>query len=251
MVTCIEQRLRLVEAKTDDHTAELRDVKQNVAEVQRVVEDGIIEWPRIQRSQANVGGIASFEEQSRQMKTAYPPSMADTVRSQPTLSNVKPSSVRKQSGVRKQSPHQRSDGKTDADITAVETYKVNQDTVSDGWQYERQQKRKLMNGQRKKNAVFGKRSGSFIKSGLKHVDLFVFRVHCDVEDESLSSFLTDENISVIKFEKVSHDDSIMKSYKVTIKHDDLEKVMNEDFWPDGIGCRKFFSKRKESSYITL
>ena len=62
--------------------------------------------------------------------------------------------------------------------------------------------------------------------------VFVFRVHSGVEDESLSSFLTDENISVIKFEKVFHDDSLMKSYKVTIKHDDLEKVMNEDFQPD-------------------
>ena len=42
MVTCTEQRLRLEEAKTDDHTSESRDVKQNIADVQRTVEDALL-----------------------------------------------------------------------------------------------------------------------------------------------------------------------------------------------------------------
>jgi hypothetical protein len=115
----------------------------------------------------------------------------------------------------------------------------------DGFQLPREQYRKL----RKQQGIIGSRKNrqTNLKSGTEHTDLFVYRVHNDQSDEDVTSFLTDENVHIVSISKVSHQESKMKSFKVRIKSSDLDKVMSDVFWPDGIGCRKFFTSRFNES----
>ena len=91
------------------------------------------------------------------------------------------------------------------------------------------------------NTVVGTNSNKSIKSGKKLIDLFVFRIHCDVEPEHVVNYIK-RDVNVEQFVKISHNDAQMQSFKVTVKSDDFETVMDQNFWPAGVRCRRFFSK---------
>ncbi len=94
----------------------------------------------------------------------------------------------------------------------------------------------------KPKAVFGTRQSDILRSGPRRFDLFVFRVDNSIEDDNLKSFLTSENIVVHDLERVSRDDAWTKSFRVTVVGADLSVILNPDFWPNGIGCRRFRRK---------
>ena len=110
----------------------------------------------------------------------------------------------------------------------------------------RQEQQRIRREKRKNETVIGKRKGISVNSGLKHISVFVSRVHPDETDESVKSFICDEGVEVIDIKQVSNVNAFMtfmKSYRVTINFDDLNKVQHEGFWPKGMGCRKFYEKR--------
>ena len=111
------------------------------------------------------------------------------------------------------------------------------------WQMTRQERQRIRREKRKNETVIGKREGISVKSGLKHINVFVSRVHPDETDESVKSFICDEGVEVIDIKQVSNVNAFMKSYRVTINFDDLNKVLDEGFWPKGMGCRTFYEKR--------
>ena len=115
-------------------------------------------------------------------------------------------------------------------------------TDSEGFSFQHQQIRR-----QRRAAIIGKRKSSAIKSGSKHIDLFVSRVHNDVDDSDLEKFITDEGIDAVAMERVSHEDARMKSFKVTIRSADKDKTLKDEFWPEGIMCRQFFGRRDISS----
>ncbi len=53
-------------------------------------------------------------------------------------------------------------------------------------------------------------------------------------------------IIVESFEKISHSDAQMQSFKVTVNTDDFDTVMDQNFWPEGVRCRRFYSKNFSS-----
>ena len=52
----------------------------------------------------------------------------------------------------------------------------------------------------------------------------------------ISKHLKDNNIHVHKIDKMSHESAKFSSYKVKIFKHDLEKVLNENFWPIRLKC---------------
>ena len=40
-------------------------------------------------------------------------------------------------------------------------------------------------------------------------------------------------------EQVSPEEAMMKSFKATIRYSDFKKVIEDTFWPEGIGCQRF------------
>ena len=112
------------------------------------------------------------------------------------------------------------------------------------WEMTREQRLKIRREKRRKETVVGKReNNSVVKSGQKHIKVFVFRVHRDESEESIKSFISSEGVEVVGITQVSNENAFMKSFKVTINFEDLSKVLDEDFWPMGICCRKFYEKR--------
>jgi hypothetical protein len=231
MMNCMEQRLKIVETRSEKNTNEIRSVQQSVTVVQNVVEADHVkraseitnetEWPSLGNVNAFPGPAKSAERRMMSEVVADPPG---------TLA----------AGEKMKIPLRTysAGGATDEKST-----NQNKKEEDDGFEYSAEQRRGMLRQKRHKDAIIGKKTDCLIKSGLKHTDMFIFRVHYDVDDDQLKQYLIDENVSVIKFSKVSHDDSLMKSYRVTIKYDDLGKVMNANFWPDGIGCRRFYGKR--------
>ena len=112
------------------------------------------------------------------------------------------------------------------------------------WEMTREQRLKIRREKRRKETVVGKReNNSVVKSGQKHIKVFVFRVHPDESEESIKSFISSEGVEVVGITQVSNENAFMKSFKVTINFEDMSKVLDEDFWPMGICCRKFYEKR--------
>ena len=110
------------------------------------------------------------------------------------------------------------------------------------FEMQRHQRRSQMRKDRRDNkAIIGTNTDSSIKSSKQMDDLFVFRIHPDVESEQVRCNIN-RQVKVYAIEKVSHDDAPMQSFKVTINSDDFNTVMDAEFWPAGVRCRKFFRK---------
>ncbi len=73
--------------------------------------------------------------------------------------------------------------------------------------------------------------------------IIVKYVHKQYECDDISKYLNDESVQVEIIDKVSHPDSLTNSFKVDITSDDKTKVLSEEFWPTGVGCRLWFTKR--------
>lgn len=75
----------------------------------------------------------------------------------------------------------------------------------------------------------------------------MFRVHEDITDEALKGFITGEKLTVNELERVSKDNSWTKSYRVVVGGDDLSMILEPDFWPEGIGCRRYWRKKTQAT----
>lgn len=96
-----------------------------------------------------------------------------------------------------------------------------------------------------KQAVYGKGSDSTgsLKSVPRRADLFVFRLDPETEGDDVKGYLQTKDVHVHKVQKMSRDDYMYKSYRICIDFSDMSTVLNEDFWPEGIGCREFTRRR--------
>ena len=60
-------------------------------------------------------------------------------------------------------------------------------------------------------------------------------------DQYVHDMVIDVSVEIIKLQKVTHDATIMSSYKLTAWKDDVEKLLQPDAWPEFITCRHFHS----------
>ena len=78
------------------------------------------------------------------------------------------------------------------------------------------------------------------------LELFVFNVDCSTDENCIKEFLKEEQVKVIEMECVSHKEAWTKSFRVLVTADDPVCTLDCDFWPLGIGCRRFFKKRQRN-----
>ena len=93
--------------------------------------------------------------------------------------------------------------------------------------------------------IRGTRGHCTLRAGPVTRELFVFRVHPDHNEDDIKSFLNDEGVDVTPIERVSSDSSYTHSFHFVIKLLDADHVFKQDFWPDGICCRRFFHRRTQ------
>ena len=99
---------------------------------------------------------------------------------------------------------------------------------------------------RKVDVFYGKKNSSAIKCAPKKLELFVFNVDCSTDENCIKEFLKEEQVKVIEMECVSHKEAWTKSSRVLVTADDPVCTLDCDFWPLGIGCRRFFKKRQRT-----
>ena len=73
-------------------------------------------------------------------------------------------------------------------------------------------------------------------------DIFVSRV-LDGTTEMMKDFLSHNNVNISKIDQMSHPDSKYCSFKITISVTDKYKVLDSNFWPNGIQCKMWRSAR--------
>jgi hypothetical protein len=116
--------------------------------------------------------------------------------------------------------------------------KGSRDVSPSGFRFQKQELKR-----QRRAAIIGKRQNAKIRSGAKYIELFVSRVHNDVEIDELKKFIEEDGINIIDIGRVSHKEARMQSFKVIISSSDKDTVLNESFWPEGIMCRQFFTRR--------
>ena len=83
-----------------------------------------------------------------------------------------------------------------------------------------------------------------IKGAFRHADLYIGNCDNDVTPDSISKYIVNEtNIKVVKCESLASKNENCRSFKVTLKINDRQKLLSPELWPEGIICRKFYSKR--------
>ena len=117
----------------------------------------------------------------------------------------------------------------------------NHDADAEGFQMQRQQRW----SKKRDRIVVGNKKDNRLRSGSGKVTIIIKYVHKQFECDNIKKYLTDESVQVENIELVSHPDSLTKSFKVDITYDNKTKVMSEDFWPTGVGCRLWRTKRTQ------
>ena len=114
-------------------------------------------------------------------------------------------------------------------------------TDGDGFQVPKEQIRRQ--NRRNNNVVYGKGNSTNLTAGIRCKEIFVFNLDHTTDEDALKTFLSSLDIGVLDLECRSHSEARNKSYRIKIKHTDIDKVMDPDIWPEGVGCRLYFRKR--------
>ena len=93
-----------------------------------------------------------------------------------------------------------------------------------------------------KPLVVGKHLDTNIRSASSRLDLFVYKVDNNTDDDVRDLPVSDD-IAIHSFQKVSHIDAFSKSYRIVVSAANKGRILSENFWPYGIACRLFKGPR--------
>ena len=106
---------------------------------------------------------------------------------------------------------------------------------------------------RRHKAVFG--SGSVDRTTLtaskRSIDLFVFNAETHITVDNLRQYINDTSAEIGRgvtvmgdIKKISKEEARTNSFVVSVSEEDSARLLNSDFWPEGIGIRRFWPKRR-------
>ena len=105
-------------------------------------------------------------------------------------------------------------------------------------------------GRRRNAGIIGTRKGNVstnIKSANRRLDVYVGNLDSSSTCESISEYVSNDNdIKVFDCIELTSN-QYFKSFKLTVSSNDRDKLLVSDLWPEGIICRKFYSKNKQST----
>ena len=92
-------------------------------------------------------------------------------------------------------------------------------------------------------------SDCLIRAGPITKDLFVSRVSSEHTEQDVKNFLEGENVHVLDIVQISQPESYTISFHVTVQMShDAEKLMEPDFWPYGVCCRRFYRRNRNNNH---
>ena len=75
---------------------------------------------------------------------------------------------------------------------------------------------------------------------------FIGRIHPDVDIETMKKDLETLGISVLNLQQNESKNSQFKSFHLTAKRADAEKIDNPNTWPENVVVRRFFLSRRKA-----
>ena len=77
-------------------------------------------------------------------------------------------------------------------------------------------------------------------------DLFLYRVDSDFNESNVTEHIEDNNVKVRNIEIKSVDEARFKSFKITVSVKDVEKMLHDDFWPEGVMIRRWRNPKNQT-----
>ena len=113
-----------------------------------------------------------------------------------------------------------------------------------GFRYSNHETRK-----KRREAVYGKRSqapNGSLRGAPQTLDIFVFRCDKETSCDRVKKYIEDNSTKVMDIKCVSSENARYRSFHVSVPRDSHDKVMDGEFWPEGVGVRYF--KRRKSQF---
>lgn len=98
----------------------------------------------------------------------------------------------------------------------------------------------------RRNTKYGKRKDDNItlKANPRRHEFVVSNTPKGCAPETVKEYITDNGVTVIDIRRLSNEEWDTQSFHVSVSYGDKVKVENLDFWPEDIGYRLFFKKRR-------
>jgi hypothetical protein len=100
--------------------------------------------------------------------------------------------------------------------------------------------------QRKKK-IIGTKKTDIPMSQPRTCALFVHRINPDIPADRVKDECTRGGAHVFEIEQVSKESSRFKSFKVVIDWEHMNQALNPNFWPEGVACKRWFTRRGDVS----
>ena len=114
----------------------------------------------------------------------------------------------------------------------------------DDWVVIRRNARPAIKQRRRRKLLEGTATGSGVRGAPRTRDMFISRVEKDTTDDQLRTWISEQNVNIMKFELLSHEDAIYKSFKLTVPVTDFTKLYEPSLWPVGVSIARYFAPRK-------
>ena len=115
---------------------------------------------------------------------------------------------------------------------------------SETWQKQRVERKRLAKIVSKGDVVVGRKTNGKLACGSSFKDIFIFHVDDTYTEDHITKTLEDAKIKVRRIKRVSHELALNKSFKVTVKEDDLPTALNPELWDSGIKCRRWLTDKE-------
>ena len=99
----------------------------------------------------------------------------------------------------------------------------------------------------KKTVVYGNANDDTFTAGLQKHELFVFQVNKNVTEDQVKDYISKKNVTVVSIKLMTAAEAPSNSYHVVIHCMDVRPIMKPEFWPTGVGCRRFRKKQQWSN----
>ena len=105
----------------------------------------------------------------------------------------------------------------------------------------------VVNRRRKQNFLTGaKKTGSTLKGVQQTMDLYVGRCDPNVTDEHIRQYILEEfHFEPMNCECISREGLYVKAFKVAVGALVIEKMLDEERWPENVRVRRFHFRRQQ------
>ena len=104
---------------------------------------------------------------------------------------------------------------------------------------------------RKGKAVYGKKQSDVLRAAPRRFEFVVFNITNDHGTESVKDYINNSDVNVLGIKTLTTPNATTDRlmFKVDVNYKDRDSVMDSDFWPENVGCREFYFKRKVEQTI--